>query len=74
MTLARIAAVLLIGLGAAGLFYKEFSYTKETHEAQLGGMEFSLKEQKTLQIPVWASGGVLALGVALLLLGGRKSS
>lgn len=74
MTLSRIVAVLLIALGTAGLIYREFSYTKKTHEGAIAGLEFSVKEQETVEIPVWGSAGLIAVGAGLLLFGLRKSS
>jgi hypothetical protein len=68
----KIAAVLLILLGIAGLVYGQFSYTKETHQAKLGPMEFSIKNKETINIPTWAGVGAIVIGAGLLLLGGRK--
>jgi len=66
------AGILLIAAGAFGLSRGEFSYTKDKHEANIAGLEFSLKEKERVDIPRWAAGGAIALG-ALLLLFGRKS-
>ena len=73
MNSAKIAAIVLIVAGVLGLVYGSFSYTKETHEAKLGPIEMSVKEKETVNIPVWAGVGAIAIGGALLLLGGRKS-
>ena len=59
--------------GVLVLAYGSFSYTKETHEAKLGPIELSLKEKQTVNVPVWAGVGAIAIGGALLLLGGKKS-
>jgi multidrug transporter EmrE-like cation transporter len=69
----RIAAIVLIVAGILGLAYGSFSYTKETHEARLGPIELSVQDKETVNIPVWAGVGAIAIGGALLLLGGRKS-
>jgi len=69
----KIAAVLLIVAGVLGLVYGSFSYTRETHETKLGPIELSVKEKQTVNIPVWAGVGAIAIGSVLLLLGGRKS-
>ena len=69
----RIAAIVLIVAGVLGLVYGSFSYTKETHEAKLGPIEFSVQEKQRVNIPVWAGVGAIAIGGVLLLLGGRKS-
>ncbi len=66
-----LAGVVLIAAGAIGLTYGEFTYTKEKHEANLGGLELSYKEKDTIDIPKWASAGLIAVGV-LLLVFGRK--
>lgn len=68
----RIAALVLIVAGVLGLAYGSFSYTRETHEAKIGPIELSVKEQETINIPVWAGVAAIALGVALLLAGRGK--
>jgi hypothetical protein len=69
----RIAAIVLIVAGVLGLVYGSFSYTKDTHQAKLGPIELSVQEKETVNIPVWAGVGAIAIGGFLLLLGGRKS-
>lgn len=66
-----ILGVILIAAGAFGLSRGEFSYTDEEHEGSVAGIEFSLKEKETVEIPGWLAGGAIAVGV-LLLLFGRK--
>jgi hypothetical protein len=68
----RILAVLLIIAGGAGLAYGSFSYTKETHKTSLGPIELTMKETQTVNVPVWAGLGAIAIGVALILFGDRK--
>jgi hypothetical protein len=72
MNAVKMVAILLIAGGALGLVYGGFSYTKETHEAKLGPIELSVKDKRTINIPVWAGVGAIVLGSALLLLGGKK--
>src|SRR5450759_2659168 len=73
MNAVKIAALVLIVAGVLGLLYGGFSYTKETHEAKLGPIELTVKDKETVNIPVWAGVGTIAIGGVLLLLGGRKS-
>jgi hypothetical protein len=61
-----MAAIILIIGGVLALAYGGFTYTKETHEAKLGPIEFSVKDKETVNIPVWAGAGTLALGLFLL--------
>jgi TRAP-type C4-dicarboxylate transport system permease small subunit len=72
MNAVKMAAVVLIAAGVLALVYGSFSYTKDTHEAKLGPIELSVKEKETVNIPVWAGVGAIAIGGALLLFGGRK--
>ncbi|WP_257305667.1 hypothetical protein [Geothrix campi] len=65
-TLKSLAGLALIALGAAALIWPEFSYTKGTHDAKLGPLEFTLKEKDTVRIPVWAAIASLAVGTVLL--------
>jgi len=72
MWVKQVIAVLLIVAGTLGLVYDKFDYTKETHEAKLAGIEFSMKEKETVRIPPWAGGGAIAIGTLLLLFGPRR--
>jgi hypothetical protein len=63
----RILAIVLIVAGLLGVMYGKFSYTKETHEAKLGSLELSFKEQQTVNVPAWAGVAAIAAGAALLL-------
>lgn len=72
MNLRQLAAVILIVAGIFGLVYRSFSYTKETHQAKLGPLEFSVKERQTLDIPVWGSAGAILAGTLVLLLNKKK--
>ncbi|HWN07307.1 MAG TPA: hypothetical protein VNO53_09100 [Steroidobacteraceae bacterium] len=68
-----IVAIVLIALGAFGLARGKFSYTEETHEAEVAGIELSVKDKETVSVPQWLSIGAIALGVVLLVVGRRKS-
>lgn len=72
MDIQRMAAILLLIAGALGLMYGGFSYTKETHEADLGPIHMSVEEKEQVNIPVWAGVGAMVVG-GLLLVGRRKS-
>ena len=62
----RIIAIILVVAGALALAYGGFTYTKETHEAKIGPIELSVKDKETVNIPVWAGVGALAIGIVLL--------
>ena len=72
MNAVKIAAIVLIVAGVLGLVYGSFTYTKDTHEAKLGPIELSVKEKDTVNIPVWAGVGAIAIGGVLLLVGSKK--
>ncbi|WP_020647895.1 hypothetical protein [Solimonas variicoloris] len=73
MGVLKIVGIVLIVAGAAALSYKQFSYTKETHDADLGALHFSVKEKESVAIPAWLGGGAVVLGIVLLVLPSRKS-
>ena len=73
MNAIKVLAIALIVAGVLGLVYGGFSYTKETHEAKLGPIELTVKDKETVNIPVWAGVGAIAIGGVLLLLGGKNS-
>ncbi|MCX5871078.1 MAG: hypothetical protein NTY00_10715 [Deltaproteobacteria bacterium] len=74
MNAVKGVAIALILAGALGLAYGSFSYTKETQQAKLGPIELSVKEEKTVNIPVWAGVAAIVIGGVLLLSGSKKNS
>lgn len=66
MNAVKILAIVLIVAGSLGLMYGGFTYTKDTHEAKLGPIELSIKDKETVNIPIWAGVGAIAVGVVLL--------
>jgi len=69
----RIVALALIVAGILGLVYGGFSYTKDTQQVKLGPIEMSVKEKKTVNVPLWAGVGAIVVGGGLLLLDNKKS-
>ena len=69
---SRMAAIILIIGGVLALAYGGFTYTKETHDVKLGPIELSVKEKKTVNIPMWAGIGAIVLGGVLLLGASKK--
>ena len=69
MNAVKISAIVLIIVGTLGLAYGKFSYTKDTHEADLGPIELVVKDRETINIPVWAGIGAIVAGALLLVVG-----
>jgi len=72
MNAVKIAAIVLIAAGVLGLVYGSFTYTKETHRANLGSLEMSVKDKETVNVPVWAGVGAIVIGGVLLFVGYKK--
>lgn len=72
MSMAKIIGVLLIIAGTLGLVYGGFSYTREQHDVKLGPLKFSVAEKETVNVPVWAGAGAIAVGVILILIGRKR--
>jgi hypothetical protein len=68
----KIVAIVLLAAGVMALAYGGFSYTSETHQADVGSLHLSVDETKHVNVPVWAGIGALVLG-GWLLGAGRKS-
>ena len=62
----KIVAIVLLVAGLIGLAYGGITYTKSTHDTKIGPLEFSVKDKETVNIPVWAGVGAVAIGAALL--------
>jgi len=72
MKIVRVLGILLIIAGALGLAYGQFSYTRETHEADLGPIQFEVRDKETVNVPTWAGLGAVGLGIILLLVPARR--
>jgi hypothetical protein len=72
MSPVRILAIVLIVAGALALVVGSFSYTQDKTAVKLGPMELSVKERKTVDVPVWAGVGAIVVGGLLFVLGGRR--
>ena len=73
MNSIKMIAVALMVAGVLALAYGGFSYTKDTTAVKLGSLELSVKENKSVNIPVWVGVAAVVAGGLLLVMGGRKS-
>ena len=69
----KVAAIALIALGVVGLTYGGFSYTRDSSTATMGPMSITVKDQRTVNMPVWAGVGAIVIGAGLLLVPLKKS-
>ena len=67
MPTQKIAAILLVVLGVLAIGYGGFSYTKETHEANIGSLHLAVDERQHVNVPLWVGVGALVVGAILLL-------
>jgi uncharacterized membrane protein YidH (DUF202 family) len=72
MSVRKILGVVLIAAGVLALVYGGFSYPKESREAKLGPLQIAVQTQGRVNVPVWAGVGAIAVGVVLLLVGGKR--
>ena len=72
MNLRKLLGIVLLAAGTLALIYRGFSYTSEKHTAHLGSLDFSVKEKKRLELPVWAGVVAIVAGAALLVLPSKK--
>ena len=66
--------ILLIVLGGLALAYQGFNYTHRERVLDLGPIHATADEQEHVSIPPILGGLALVGGIALLVIGGRKSS
>lgn len=71
MRTSLVVGVILIALGAAGLFYKNFSYTKEETVLEIGSLKATAEVEKEITVP--DALGIAAIIAGLVVIGlGRK--
>lgn len=74
MNALKTVALILIFAGVAALVYGGFTYTSETHKAELGPVELAVAEKDRVTVPPWAGVGAIGLGTGLLLFGSRRKA
>jgi TRAP-type C4-dicarboxylate transport system permease small subunit len=62
----KIVAIVLVVLGALGLAYGGFTYTRGTHTADIGALRVSVPDKEYVYVPAWVGLGTLLVGVLLL--------
>jgi multidrug transporter EmrE-like cation transporter len=68
----KIVGIALIVAGGLALAYGGFSFTKETHKAEIGPLKLSVKEKEQVNVPQWLGLGCIIAGVVLLVLPKKK--
>lgn len=71
MNAVKMLGIVLVVAGVLGLAYGGFSYTKNTTAVKLGPIELTVNEKQTINVPLWAGIASIAIGGALLLMGGK---
>ena len=68
MTPVKIVGLVLLIAGLLALMYGSFSYTKETHKAEIGPLKIQVAEKETVNVPQWAGIAAVIAGVVLLVI------
>jgi drug/metabolite transporter (DMT)-like permease len=69
----QLLGALLLAVGLLGLAYGGFSYTKESHDVNVGPIHMSVDEKERVNVPIWA-GVAAAVGGAAMLAMGRRTA
>ncbi len=63
----RIVAIVLLAVGVLALVYGGFTYTRETHQVDIGPLDFSITEKERVNVPVWLGVALTVVGAGVLL-------
>ncbi|MFM9881007.1 MAG: hypothetical protein ACKVOO_11440 [Burkholderiaceae bacterium] len=72
MNAIKMVGVALILAGVLALAYGGLSYTKDTTAVKLGPLELTVKEKKSVNVPLWAGVVAILAGGLILVLGVKK--
>ena len=72
MGTVRIVGVVLIVAGVLGLALGGFTFTNESEKARIGPLKLTVQEKQEVNVPAWASLGIAALGIVLVVVGGKR--
>ena len=68
----RIAGIILVLLGFAGLLFGRVPYEKTENVAEIGSLKMQVTEKKHVALPPLVSGAAILVGAVLIFAGGRK--
>ncbi len=76
MKTLTLVGVILIVLGLAGFIIKRVTYTSEQSKVDLGPVQITAEQKKTVDIPDIASGAAVVAGAILAIAGasGRRKA
>jgi len=63
----RILAIVLIVAGVAALAYGQFTYTKSSHDLNVGPVGVTLKNKRTVNVPLWVGIAAIAAGLVMVI-------
>jgi hypothetical protein len=72
MKAASVVGVIFIVLGLAGLIAGGFSYTHEKKDVDMGPLQISHQQTRTVPIPPLLGGVALLGGIALVVVGAKS--
>jgi hypothetical protein len=53
-------------LGALALIYGGFTYTRESHDAEIGPVEIEYRDRERVHVPLWVGLASLVAGIGLV--------
>ncbi len=72
MSPLKIVGIVLIVAGVLALAYGGFTYTKETHKAEIGPLKLQVAEKEQVNVPQWAGIAAIVAGVVMVVVGKKK--
>ncbi len=66
MNATKLLGAAVLALGILALAYGGFSYTKQTHAADLGPLHLQVNERERVNVPLWAGIGLAIVGGLIL--------
>ena len=73
MSVVKIVAILAIVAGCVGLVYGRINFARESHTATVGNISLTAREDRGVDVPMWAAIAAI-VGGGLVLMTGRRAS